>query len=149
MGGGEGLTGEVRVVNGHVAAPSVVEDLELGLVGLGDVGKVLLVVGVDVLGIGPAGLVAEVVPLGRRQRELGLLDVLGREVLLEVVPLVDVGAADVLDLARADDGLSWLVAGLGCGERRRKKKGQLDRRPCLNAGPGGVFFSLKAAKSGT
>lgn len=107
------LTGKVRIVDGDVAAPSIIEDLQLGLVGLGDVGKVLVVVGIDVLGVGLAGLVAEMVPLGGGEGQLGLLDVLGRDVLLEVVPLVDVGAADVLDLADADDGLSGLVASLG------------------------------------
>lgn len=107
------LTGKVRIVNGDVAAPSIIENLQFGLVGLGDVGEVLLIVGIDILGVGLAGLVTEMIPLGGGERQLGLLDVLGRDVLLEVVPLVDVGATDVLDLANTDDGLSRLVTSLG------------------------------------
>jgi hypothetical protein len=64
------------------------------------------------LGVGLARLVAKVVPLRRREGELRLPDVLGREAILEVVPLVDVGAADMLDFARTDDRFARLVAGL-------------------------------------
>lgn len=58
---GEELTGQIGVINGHVPAAGVVEDLDFSLVGFGNVGKVLLVIGVDILGIGTACLVAEVV----------------------------------------------------------------------------------------
>ena len=50
------------------------EDLELLLVGLGDVGKVLLVIGVDLLGVGSPGAVSEVV-LVVFSSHLGMLDV--------------------------------------------------------------------------
>lgn len=107
------LTGKIGVVDGDVAAASIVEDFELCLIGLGNVGKVLVIVGIDVFWVGLAGLVAEMVPFRGRQREFGLLNILGREYLFEVVPLVDIGAADMLDLAYADDGLPGLVTGLG------------------------------------
>lgn len=110
---GVGLTGEVGVVNGDVAAASVVQFLQLGSVRLCNVGKVLLVVGVDLFRVGLARLVAKVVPLGCRQGKLRLLDVLGREELLQVVPLVYISTADVLDLSRTDDRLARFVAGLG------------------------------------
>ena len=64
------------------------------------------------MGVGLARLVAKVVPLRRREGELRLPDVLGREAILEVVPLVDVGAADMLDFACTDDRFARFVAGL-------------------------------------
>jgi len=62
-----------------VAEAGVVEDLQLGLVGFGDVGKVLLVVGVDTLGVGLVGAVAEVVPRRARQGELDVAPLLLRD----------------------------------------------------------------------
>lgn len=55
------LTGKIGVVNGHVPAAGVVEDLDLSLVGLGNVGEIFFVIGVDILGIGMACLVTEVI----------------------------------------------------------------------------------------
>ena len=55
-------TGEVGVVDLGVSQPCVVEDLKLGLICLCNVGKVFLVVGVDVLGVSLASLVSQVVP---------------------------------------------------------------------------------------
>ncbi len=48
----QSLTRQIRVINGNIPDPSVVEHLQLGTVRGCDVGKVLSVVGVDLLGIG-------------------------------------------------------------------------------------------------
>lgn len=56
------LTGKVGVVDLGVAQTGLVQDVELGLVSLGEVGKVLVVAAVDVGGVGLALLVAEVIP---------------------------------------------------------------------------------------
>lgn len=109
---GFALTRKVGIIDSDIATARIVEDLQLGLICLGNVGKVLVIVGVHVLGICLSRLVAQVVPLRCRQGDLRLLDVLGWEELLQVVPLVDVGAADVPQLPHADDRLAWLVAGL-------------------------------------
>lgn len=58
------------------------------------------------------------IPLRGRECELRLLDALGREEALQIVPLVDVGAADMLDLPHAHDGLARLMAGLGLEDDR-------------------------------
>lgn len=57
------LTGEVGIVDLCVAEAGIVEDLELDLVGLGDVGEVIVVVDVGVVDVGFLGTVAEVVPM--------------------------------------------------------------------------------------
>lgn len=105
-------TGQVRIVDGDVAQAGVVEDLQLGLVGLGNIGKVLGVVGVHLLGIRMARLVAQVVPVRSRESQLGLLYAVCRQQALEVVPLGHVGAAHVLDLSGAYDGLARLMSSL-------------------------------------
>lgn len=112
MENGMQLTGEVRVVVLHVAAAGLVQDLELGLVGLGDVTEVLLVGAVHVLGVGLALNVAQVVPVRSGQSDLQVLDLVSGDLAGKVLELVDIGAADVLDLACADDGLTRLVASL-------------------------------------
>lgn len=110
---GEGLTGQIGVVDGYIAAAGIVQDLQLGLVRLCNIGEVLVVIGIYLLRVGLARLVTKVIPLGRREGELRLLDVLGWEELLQVVPLVDISTADMLDLSSAYDRFARFVARLG------------------------------------
>lgn len=84
--------------------------MQLGAVRGCYVGEVGGVVGVDVFGVGAAGLVAEVVPVWCSEGEFCFGDAVGGEDGFEVVPLGKVGAADVLYFAGADDGLAGLVA---------------------------------------
>lgn len=99
----EKLTRKVRVVNGYVAHAIVVKNLELGAIRLGNIGKVLGVVGIYVLGVSLPGLVAKVIPLRSRKGQLGLLDAVRRQKILEVIPLAEVRTPRVLDLAGTDD----------------------------------------------
>lgn len=105
-------TSKVRVVELDVTATSVVQDLDFVLVGLGNVGEVLIDIGVDVLGEGEALAVAQVVPVRGSKSDLQVLDLLGGNEASEVLELVDICAADVLDLACAEDALAGLVASL-------------------------------------
>lgn len=57
-------------------------------------------------------LVSQVVPLRSGQGELRVLDLPRRNESLEVLPFSEISAALVLDLAGAQDGLSWLVVAL-------------------------------------
>lgn len=109
---GNVLTGQVGVVVLYVAAARLVQDLQLGLVGLRDVTKVLLVGAVHILRVGLALTVAQVVPIGRGQGDLQVLDLVLGHQTGEVLELVDIGAANVLDLPGAEDRLARLVAGL-------------------------------------
>lgn len=129
---------EVRVVDGDVAAAGEVQGVELFMIGSGDVGEVSFVVGIDGGRVGVAGLVAEMVPFGGGEGELGGGDEVGGELGGEVGPLVDVGASFVLDLAGADYGLAWLMACFGY-EGVSGLLGEVGR-------VGGL---LKAARSGT
>jgi hypothetical protein len=106
------LTGQVRVVILHVAATGIVQDSQLGLVGLGDVAKVLLVGAVHVLGVSLALTVTQVVPVGCSKSYLQVLDLLRGNQAGQILELVDISAADVLDLASADHSLTGLVTGL-------------------------------------
>lgn len=96
----------------HVTAASVIQDLEFVLVGLGNVGEVLIDIGVDVLGEGEALAVPQVVPVRGSKGDLQVLDLLGSNEASKVLELVNVCAADVLDLSCAEDALAGLVAGL-------------------------------------
>lgn len=144
-GGSEGgLTGKVGVVELHVAQPVVVQDLELVLVRLCDVRKVFVVIGVDVGWVGLALLVSQVVPVGSRQGEFDVLDLVGRDEALHEVELVGVGGALVLDLAGANNCLAGLVAGLGEGGNVRNIHAE-------DAGVGLGYFShaLETGPEGT
>lgn len=55
-------TGEIGVIHLSISQTCIVEDLKLGLVCLCNVGKVFLVIGVDVLGVSLASLVSQVIP---------------------------------------------------------------------------------------
>lgn len=115
MGMQRALTNQVWVINLYVAETSIIQNLQLSTVCLRDISKVLGVGSVDLLGVSPARLVAQMVPVRRRERELGLGDLFSREDALQVLPLRQVGAADVLDLTGADDRLAGLVAALSEG----------------------------------
>lgn len=111
------LTSQVGVVELDVTAAGVIQDLKLGLIGLGNVAEIILVVGVYRLGVSLALTVAQVVPVRRGESNLQVSDLVGRDLAGEVLELVDVGATNVLDLAGTDDALTGLVAGLQkCGD---------------------------------
>lgn len=107
------LTGEIRVVDLDIAEAIIVENLKLHLVRFGDVGEVLLIAWIYVLWVCSSLLVTHVIPFRCRERHLALVHSLLGNNALQVIPLIDVGASNVLDLTRADDGLAGLVARLG------------------------------------
>ena len=108
----QALTSQVGVVVLDVPAASVVQNLQLILASLGDIGKVLDVRTVHIGGVGLALLVPQVVPVRGGKGDLDVLDLLGGNKAGEVFELVDIGATNVLDLAGADHALAGLVAGL-------------------------------------
>lgn len=105
------LTSQVGIVVLDIPAASVVQNLQLILACLGDVGKVLNVRAVHIGGVGFALLVPQVVPVRGGKGDLDVLDLLGGHEAGEVLELVDIGATDVLDLAGANHALTGLVAG--------------------------------------
>lgn len=117
MAAWEHLTSQVGVVELDVTAAGFIQDLELGLVGLGDVAEVILVVGVYRLGVSLSLTVAQVVPVRSGKSDLQVSDLVGRDLAGEVLELVDVGATNMLDFASTNDALTRLVAGLQkCGD---------------------------------
>lgn len=110
--GEDNLTSQVGVIILHVAAASLVQGLQLGLVGLGNVAKVLLVGAVHILRVGLALAITQVVPVGSGKGDLQVLDLILGHQTGQVLELVDIGAANMLDLAGAEDSLAGLVAGL-------------------------------------
>jgi len=108
-------TSHIRIIDLHIAKPVVVQNLQFGLISLCNICKVFRITLIDILGIGPAFLVAHVVPFGRRQSILALVNPLLRYNAPQVVPLIHVRAPDMLNLPCAYDALSWLVSGLGEG----------------------------------
>lgn len=106
----EGLpTSKVGVIILNVPAARIIQDLQFSLAGLGNVGKVLLVGAVHLLGIGLALLVPQVVPVGSSQSDLQVLNLLRRDEASKVLELVDIGAANMLDLTGTDHALTGLV----------------------------------------
>ena len=75
----------------------------------GDVGEVLLVVGVDAFWICSSFFVPHVVPFWRGQSHLTLVNSFFGHDALQVVPLVDIGTPHMSDLASADDAFAGLV----------------------------------------
>lgn len=65
------LAGEIGVVYGDILVTCFVQSADLGLVRLGYIGKVLLIIGIDVLGVGVARLIPQMMPFGRRKGQLG------------------------------------------------------------------------------
>lgn len=110
--GEDNLTSQVGVIILHVAAASLVQGLQLGLVGLGNVAKVLLVGAVHILRVGLALAITQVVPVGSGKGDLQVLDLILGHQTGQVLELVDIGAANMLDLAGTEDSLAGLVAGL-------------------------------------
>ena len=109
-------TSKIRVINLNVTEAIVVENLELGLIGFGNVCEVLLVGGIDVFWICSSFLVAHVIPFRCSQGQLAFVDPLLRHNALEVIPLIDVSTTNMFDLTGADDAFARLMAGLGeCG----------------------------------
>lgn len=109
-------TSKVGVVDLNVPDPSSVQNLQLLLVSLCDVGKVLLVTGIDIARESPSGTVAEVVPRGGNEGELDVLPLALGHVLLHDLDLVGVTAVTrVANLAHTDsDGVGDV---LGLQER--------------------------------
>lgn len=102
------LTGKVRIVVLHVTAPGLVQNAQLFLIRLGNVAKVLLIRAVDVLGVGHAFLVPQMIPVGRSEGDFQVFHLFGLDKTRQPFEIVDVRAALVLDLARADDCLARL-----------------------------------------
>jgi hypothetical protein len=93
-----------------VTQAGAAEDLQLSFVCLGDAGEVFAVIGTDCFGICFASLVPKVIPFRCGQGKLCLADPLFQQQALQIIPLINVTASDVLDLAGADDSLSRLMA---------------------------------------
>lgn len=104
--------GKSRVIDLDALEASVVQDLELLLVGLGQVGEEGGIGRVDLLGVALAGSKAEVEVGSRGHGELALVPLRLGDLRLEVLPLLEVGAVLVLNLAVADDSHGVLEAGL-------------------------------------
>ena len=104
-----GLTGEIWVVDLDVAEAVVVKDLEFGLVSFGDVGEIFFVTRIDVFGIRLPLSVPHVVPFRRRHCEFAFLGLFFWYNTLQVIPLINVSASNMLDLAGADDAFGRLV----------------------------------------
>lgn len=104
--------GESWVVNLDAGKTLGVKGLELLLVGLGQVGEELLVVGVDLLRVALAWGKTQVEVWRWWHGELGITPLLLWQLALQVLPLLKVWALLVLDLASADDCEWVLHAGL-------------------------------------
>jgi hypothetical protein len=108
-GGRMKYTSQVWVIDLHIAESIVVKNLELSTVRLRNVGEILCICRVDFLGESSASLVSQVIPIWSSHGELRFPLILFWEEILQVVPLVDVRATNMLDFAGADDRLSGLV----------------------------------------
>lgn len=85
------LTSKTRVVKLDIPQTGVVQHLKLGLVDLGNVGEVLAVVGIRLLGVGPVLLVAHVEPGRGDHGELDVLPLALGQGSLHQLQLVQVG----------------------------------------------------------
>lgn len=97
-------TSHIRVIKLHIPTPSLIQYLQFLTIRLRNIRKILLIIGIHILWIRIACLVAEMVPVRSSKSELRsflLLIVAGR---MQVLELVDVGGALVLDFAHADYG---------------------------------------------
>ena len=100
-------TCKVRVVYLRISQPSVVQDLQLCLVRLGNIPEVLLVVLVHLFRIGQTLLVPQMVPIGRSKSNLDIAMPLFRRDGLHVLKLSNVRAlSSVADLAITDNTLT-------------------------------------------
>lgn len=67
------LTCEVRVIDGYVPTPVIIQNLELRAIRSGNVGKVFRIVGVHTFRICVSVLVPQMIPFGCRQGNLQFL----------------------------------------------------------------------------
>lgn len=104
--------GKSRVIDLDALQASLVQDLELLLVGLSQVGEESGIGRVDLLGIALAGSKTKVEVGSRGHGELALVPLRLGDLRLEVLPLLEVRAVLVLNLAVADDSHGVLEAGL-------------------------------------
>ena len=106
------LTSKIRIVNLDVAKTVIVENLKFCLISFGDIGKVILVARIHVLRVRYALLIPHMVPLRRSECDLALMySLLGNDAF-EILPLIDIGTADMLDLTDAYHDFARLVASL-------------------------------------
>ena len=108
-------TGNIWVVNLDISQAIVVENLQFGLIRLRNVCEILRIIRVNVPRVCSSLLIPHMVPFRCSHSDLTFTNSLLRHDTLQVVPLVDVGASNVLDLASADDAFSGLVTCLGEG----------------------------------
>ena len=111
-----------RVINLHACQAFGVQGLELLLIGLGQIGKKVLVVAVSVLGVHFARCQSQVKVWCRGHGELAVTPLFLGQLASEELPLLNVRALVVLDLAVADDGHRVLETSLlqRCNRRGRK-----------------------------
>lgn len=130
--------GHGRVIDLDALETLGVQSLELLLVCLGQVGEELLVGDVGLLGVALAVSKSQVEVWCRRHGELALAPLLLGELRAEVLPLLEVWALGVLDLASADDGHGVLEAGLL--ESSNRRGGESEKVPVIV----GIVNLLKA-----
>jgi hypothetical protein len=104
--------GKSGVIDLDALEASVVQDLELLLVGGGQVGEESIIGGVDLLGVALAGSKTEMEVGSRGHGELALVPLRLGDLRLEVLPLLEVRAVLVLNLAVADNSHGVLEASL-------------------------------------
>ena len=103
------LTGKVRVVKLDVSKAMVIKNLQFILVCFRNIGKVLIVICIHIGRVCLALLVSKMIPIRGSECKLYVSNLVSRNQALHVVKLISIGAALMLDLSRADDGLPWLV----------------------------------------
>ena len=120
--------GESRVVNLDIANTLIVQSLELLAVSLGEIREEVLVVGVSLRGVALARGKSQVEVARRRHSELALSPLLLRNTLAKHLPVLEVRALLVLNLALAESSHGVLLAGLlKRSDRRRRKAHDIPR----------------------
>lgn len=114
------LTSQVRIIVLYIPETGPVQDVQLRLVRLCNVGEILLIAAVHIRRVGLALMVAQVVPIWCSERKLDVSPALLRHNRLKVLDLVNVCAlTGVLDLACADHRLARnMVSFQECGHVR-------------------------------
>jgi hypothetical protein len=105
----------------HVSQTGLVEDIKLRSVCLRDIGEVFRIAGIDFFWIRFASLVSKMVPFWGCESKLGLADTFFWQQALQIIPLINISAPDMLDLACADDTLSRLMATFRKGSNVRDR----------------------------
>ena len=103
---------EGGVIDLDVAETLGVKGLELLLVGLSEVGKELLVIGISITAVALSGTQSQVEIARRGHGELGLGPLLLRQIGPKELPVLEVRALIVLDLPLANGRHGVLLAGL-------------------------------------